>query len=355
MKLRVCEKTDGPFGPTRTSQLSRPAGRTKSFEHAAGCVLAVIAAPGLAGAPERTAQAQAFPTKVVRIVVPTTPGGTLDLAARLIAQDLSRSWGQGVIVENRAGAGGMIGIDTVAKATPDGHTMTVLSSQFTVIASVYRKLPYDSLRDFAPVTLLAYTTWIMVVNPALPVHSVKELIALAKERPGQINYASLGNGGSTHLLVEMLKSMVGISLVHVPYKGSVLAVNDVIGGQVELTVTGLASMPQVTSGKLRVIAVTGAHRSKALPEVPTIGETVPGYEYNNWLGVLAPRATPNNIVMHLHGGILRALQSKEVKQLLLAAQSIEPVGSSPAQFGDVIRQEIGKYTRLAKDIGVRID
>lgn len=318
-------------------------------------LLAVLAIAGMAGMPDRTAHAQGFPTKVVRIVVPTAAGGSVDLVARLLAQKLNESWSHGVIVDNRAGAGGAIGADVVAKATPDGHTIALVTSSFTTNASVYSKLPYDSLRDFAPVTLVAFSPWILVVNPALPVRSVKELVALAKEKPGQINYASTGNGGSIHLATELLRGLAGINLAHIPYKGTVPAVNDVIGGQVQLTITSLvAALPLVTAGKLRVLAVTGTNRSAMLPEVPTVGETVPGYEFNNWFGILAPRAASNDIVAQLHGSIVRALQAKEVRQLLIA-QSMEPVGSSSAHFSDMIRQEINKYTKLVKDIGVRID
>jgi len=315
----------------------------------------VLVLTGCVASPAHCAQAQAFPTRAVRIVVPTTPGGTLDLVARLVAQKLSEYWGYGVIVDNRAGAGGIIGTDVAAKATPDGHTIAFVASTFTVTASVHKNLPYDSLRDFAPVTLATFSPWVLVVNPSLPVHSVKELIALAKEKPGQINYASTGSGGATHLAAELLKSMAGVDITHVPYKGSVQAVNDVISGQVQLTITGLtATASNVAAGKLRLIAMTGRKRAAAFPDVPTIGESVPGYEYNNWFGVLAPQATPNDIILQLHDGIVRALQAQELRQLLLA-QSIEPVGSSPAQFGDTIREEISKYTKLARKIGVKVD
>lgn len=318
-------------------------------------VLTVLAIMAMAGAPERAAHAQAFPAKVVRIVVPTAAGGSIDFVARLHAQELNKFWSQGVIVDNRAGAGSTIGTDIVAKAPPDGHTIAFVPQEFATSAGVYGKLPYDPLRDFAPVTMLAFSTWILVVNPTLPARSVKELIALAKAKPGQINYASTGNGTGTHLAVELLKNMAGINMVHIPYKGTVPALTDVIAGQVGLTVTGMAAgMPHVKTAKLRVLAVTGTNRSAVVPEIPTIGETVPGYEANNWLGVLAPRGTPSEIVAQLHASIVRALQTSEVKQLLLA-QGIEPVGSSPAQFSETIRLEVGKYTKLAKDIGVRID
>ena len=318
-------------------------------------VIAVMAAAGMAGATDRAAVAEAFPTRPVRIVVPTTPGGTLDFVARLIAPKLNESWGHGAIVDNRAGAGGIIGYDIAAKANPDGHTIAMVASTFTVTAGVHRKLPYHSVHDFAPVTLVTYSPWVLVVHPGLPVRSVKELIAITRERPGQINYASTGNGGATHLAVELLKSLTGADLTHVPYKGTVAGVIDVISGQVQLIITGFTStMPQVTSGKLRLIAMTGRSRIAALPDVPTIGESVPGYEYNNWFGVLAPRATPRLIVLRLHGDIVRALQTNDVRQPLLA-QSMEPAGTTPAQFGDTIQQEISKYATLAKKLGVQID
>lgn len=301
------------------------------------------------------AHAQPFPGRAVRIIVPTTPGGSLDLVARLVARKLAESWTHGVVVDNRAGAGGVIGADLVAKAAPDGYTIGFIASQFTVSAGVYGKLPYDSVRDFAPVTHLASVAWVLVSNPSLPVRSVKELIALARTRPGQINYASTGSGGATHLAAELLKNLAGINLTHIPYKGAVPAVNDVVGGQVELIITGLASlMPHVTAGRLRLLGTVGSTRSAVVPDLPTIGETIPGYEYNNWFGVLAPRATPEAIVAQLRESIARALQANEVKPLLLA-QSIEPSDTSSAQFGEMIRQEIIKYSALAKKIGINVD
>ena len=301
------------------------------------------------------AHAQAFPGRVVRIIVPTTPGGSLDLVARLVARKLGEAWAQNVVVDNRAGAGGVIGADLVAKAAPDGYAIGFIASQFTVSAGVYRKLPYDSVRDFAPVTQLVAVTWVLVVNSSLPVRSVKELIALAKKMPGQINYASTGSGGATHLAVELLNSMAGIRMTHIPYKGTVPAVNDVVGGQAALIITGLAGMmPQITAGRLRVLGTVDGTRSRLMPDLPTVGETVPGYEYNNWFGVLAPRATPDPIVAQLHDQIARALQADEVKSPLLA-QGMEPRDTSPAQFGEMIRQEVAKYSALAKQIGVNVD
>lgn len=301
------------------------------------------------------AYAQPYPSKVVRIIVPTTPGGSLDLVSRLVAKKLMESWTQGVVVDNRAGAGGVIGADLIAKAAPDGYTIGFIASQFTVSAGVYAKLPYDSVRDFTPVTSLASVAWVLVSNPTLPARSVKELIALAKQRPGQINYASTGSGGATHLAVELLKSMAGINMTHIPYKGTAPAVNDVVGGQVELIITGLAAMmPHIKAGRLRLLGTVGSTRSAVVPDLPTVGETVPGYEYNNWFGVLAPRGTSGATVTLLRENIARALQANDVKPLLLA-QSIEPMDASSAQFGELIRQEIIRYTALAKKIGVSVD
>jgi len=319
-------------------------------------MLAVTAMMWMAGSPDRAAHAQGFPARVVRIVVPSAPGGSNDFVARLLAQRLNESWSHGTFVDNRPGASGTIAANLAAKAAPDGHTIAMVTAQFTSSASTYDKLPYDPLRDFAPVTLVAFSHFILVGHPSLPARSVKELIALAKKNPGQLNYASVGAGGSTHLAAELLKSMTGVNITHIPYKGTVQAVNDVVGGQVELTVTGLtAARPLASIGKLRLIAVTGTNRSAVVPEVPTIGESVPGYEFNNWFGVLTPRATPNDLIVQLHGTIVRLLQLKEIRDLLLA-QSIEPVGSSSAQFGDMIRKEISTYTKLVKDIGgVRVE
>ncbi len=325
------------------------------MKHQFNSLFSLAAIAGVIGASDSIAQAQGFPVKSVRIVVATAAGGSIDFVARLIAQELNKSWSMGVVVDNRAGAGSTIGTDIVAKSPPDGHTLAFVPQEFTTSAGVYTKLPYDPLRDFAPVTLLAYSAWILVVNPTLPARSIKELVALAKAKPGQINYASTGNGTGTHLAAELLKSMTATEIVHIPYKGTVPALTDVIAGQIGFTITGMAAgMPHVKSGKLRVLAVTGTNRSAVMPDLPTIGETVSGYESNNWFGVLVPRATPADSVAQLHASIVRALQTKEVTQLLLA-QGIEPVGSSSAQFADTLRQEIGKYSRLAKEIGMRVD
>lgn len=347
--------TDGGFEMAESTKNVDPARNYHTNLWTQSCLCVVILVSLLYAWSGSQAIAQAYPSRSVRVVVPTTPGGSLDLISRLVAQKLSESWTHGVVVDNRAGAGGVIGTDAVAKAVPDGYTVGFVASQFTISASVYNKLPYDSVRDFAPVTQLASAAWVLVANPSLPVHTIKELIVLAKKQPGRINYASTGNGGSTHLAAELLKSMTGINLIHIPYKGTVPAVNDVIGGQVELTIAGLtAVMPQVASGRLRLLGTVGSKRSAVVPDLPTIGETVPGYFYDNWFGVLAPRGTPAEIVNQLRDSIARALQTPEIKSKLLA-QSIYPMGTSSAQFGDVIREEIAKYTKLAKEIGIKVD
>lgn len=315
------------------------------------CILAVLSITGSVGSPHREAHAQEFPRKVVRIVVPTAEGGSVNFVARLLAAELNKSWSHGVIVDNRPGAGGTIGADIVAKATPDGHTIAHVSSSFTTNAGVYSNLPYDSLRDFEPVTLIAFSPWVLVVSSSLPVLSVKELIAFAKEKPAQITYASTGSGGAIHLATELLNRMAALNMVHVPYKGAAPGLIDMASGRVDVTITGLTgAMPHVKTGKLRLLAVTGANRSPVAPEISTIGESVPGYAYDNWFGVLAPRATPKNIVAQLHDRFTGALQVPEVRQRLVGL-GMEPVGSSSAQFGDMIRQEIGKISKLVKDMG----
>ncbi len=302
-----------------------------------------------------SAHAQAFPTKPVRMIVPTGAGGGLDLVARQLAQKLSEMWTRGVVVENRVGAGGTIGVDAVAKAVPDGHTLAVVATSFVINASVYSKLPYDSLRDFAPVTMISLTPLILVVNPSLPVRSVNDLVALAKAKPGQLNYSTTGTGGGVHLSIEMLRGLTGIDALHVPYKGTVAAVTDVVEGRVQFTVTGLpVAMPLMATGRLRALAIAGTKRSPSLPELPTIRESVSDYEFNNWLGVLAPAKTPSDVLAQLHGDIVRALQSEDLRQKMLA-QGDEPTTMSSAQFSDLIRQEIARYSALVKSVGARID
>jgi tripartite-type tricarboxylate transporter receptor subunit TctC len=304
---------------------------------------------------QTAAHAETFPNRPVRIIVPTGAGGGLDQTGRLIAQKLSELWGQGVVVDNRVGAGGTIGIDAVAKAAPDGYTIGVFATAFVINASIYSKLPYDSLRDFAPISLVSYSPLVLVVNPSLPVHSVADLVALAKEKPGQINYSSTGTGGGVHLAIEMLRGLTGINVVHIPYKSTVAAVTDVIEGQVQFTVTGLpVAMPMVTAGRLRNVAIAGTMRSPAAPDLPTISETVPGYVFNNWIGVLAPARTPPEVLAKLHDSILQIMQSPDLLQKM-KAQGDVPATNSAAEFGDMIKREIATYGALVKSTGAKID
>jgi tripartite-type tricarboxylate transporter receptor subunit TctC len=308
-----------------------------------------------AAALQPVAQADTFPSRPVRLIVPTGAGGGLDQTSRLVAQKLSELWGQGVVVENRVGAGGTIGSDAVAKAAPDGYTLGVVATAFAINASVYSKLPYDTVRDFAPVSLVSYSPLVLVVNPSLPVHSVADLVALSKAKPGTINYSSTGTGGGVHLAIEMLRGLTGMDATHIPYKATVAAVTDVIDGRVQFTVTGLpVAMPMVTAGRLRTLAIAGTTRSPAAPDLPTISETVPGYNFNNWIGIVAPARTPPEIMAKLHDSIARIIQSPDLIQKM-KAQGDVPATNTPAAFSDMIEKDIATYSALVKSTGAHID
>lgn len=298
------------------------------------------------------AHGQGYPNRPVRVIVPTGAGGSNDLIARAIGVKLAEAWGQPVVVDNRAGAAGTIGADLVAKAAPDGYTLALVASTFAANPAISAKLPFDPIRDFAPVSHIASSQWVVVVPPTLPATSMAEFIQLARKRPGQMNYASTGEGSVIHLAGELLASMAGIELKHIPYKSTAQGVNDVIAGRIEMTITSLAAaMPQATAGKLRVLAVTSLNRSPQFPNIPSVSETVAGFEFDNWFGVLAPRGTPPEIVVQIRDAFAKAMQTREVTQMFLA-QSIAPVGSTPAQFADKIRREIEKYGKLAKALGL---
>ena len=303
------------------------------------------------------AHAQAYPSQPIKMIVPFTAGGTTDILARTIGQKLSEAWRQPVIVENRPGAGGNIGADVVAKAKPDGYTilMGTIGTQ-AINASLYSKMPYDAAKDFAPVTLVAMVPNVLVVHPAVNARTVGELVALAKAKPGELNFASSSTGGSPHLSGEMFKQMTGANIVHVPYKGSAPAITDLLGGQVSLMFDNLPSaLPQVKAGKLRALGVTSARRSQAAPDIPTIAESgVPGYEVDSWFGILAPAATPKEIVSKLNVEIVRILKIPEVRERLLE-QGAEPVGDTPEQFAEHIRKETVKWARVVKASGAKAD
>jgi len=308
-----------------------------------------VVAPG-------TLQAQDFPTRPVRVIVPFSPGGAVDGPMRVIGQELSKRWGQQVVVENKPGAGATIGTDLVAKAPPDGYTLLLASQTNAISATLYAKLPYDPIDDFAPISLIGREPGVLVVNPALPVKTFQEFVAYVKARPGEVDYASSGNGSGQHLFMAMLASMTGMQLTHVPYKGSGQATADLLGGQVQVSIPGTAGMVgHIKAGKLRPLAVTGARRSPQLPDVPTVIESgVPGFEAYVWMGLLAPRGTPASIVDRIYRDLLQALASNEVKSYMATA-GIEIVGSTPAEFGAFFRTERDQWAKVIRETGAKAD
>jgi len=323
------------------------------------CVLALLAIVAAAvAAPFTFAQGAAtYPAKPVRLVVPFPAGGTTDILARAVAQRLSEAWGRQVIVDNRPGAGGNIGSDLVAKAAPDGYTLLMGTvGTHAINPSLYKNMPYDHVKDFAPVILVAGVPNVLVVNPSLPVHSVTELIAYAKANPGKLNFASSGNGTSIHLSGELFKAMTGVEMTHVPYKGSAPALTDLIGGQVQLMFDNLpSSLPFIKAGKLRALAVTSGARAAALPDLPTLAESgLPGFEASSWFGVLAPAGTSRDIVAKLNGAIAGWLASPEAKEKLLAQGAIA-AGGTPEDFARHIGAETAKWAKVVKASGAHID
>jgi tripartite-type tricarboxylate transporter receptor subunit TctC len=304
-----------------------------------------------------SAVAQTYPARPIRMIVGTAPGGPIDFAARLAAQKLTEAFGQSVVVDNRTGAGGTIGTDYVAKSAGDGYTLLMASAATLCITpALYPKLPYDTLRDFAPVSTVAGVSYVVVVHPALAARSAAEFIALAKSRPGQLRFGSAGSGSVTHLAVELFRSMAGIEVVHVPYKGAGPAMIDLLGGQLDFMFDSvLTSTPLVKAGKLRALAQTGARRSPVLPEVPTVGETVlPGFDVSTWFGLVAPAATPRAIVARLNGAIVRGLNNADTRERLLA-QGIEPIGNSPEAFAKLLLDEMPKWAQIVKISGAKVD
>ena len=301
--------------------------------------------------------AQQYPSKAVRMIVGFPAGGTSDIMARLTGQKLSEAWGQTFIIDNRPGAGGNIGTELVAKAAPDGYTLLVSpGSTLTSNPAVYSKVPFDTVRDFAPVTIIAGVPNALVVHPSLPVANVKQLIALAKSRPGQLAYASTGAGQSTHLSAELLKTSAGINLIHVPYKGSAPALTDIVAGQVSVMFDNLPSvLPFIKSGRLKPLAVSSAARSRALPEIPTVAESgVPGFDVTVWFAVLAPAATPRDIVNRLNAEIVKAINTSDMRQRL-AQQGADPIGNTPEEFSAVIKRDLAKWAKVVKDANIKLD
>jgi tripartite-type tricarboxylate transporter receptor subunit TctC len=291
------------------------------------------------------------------LVVPFPAGGTTDILARAAAQQLTELLGQSVVVDNRPGAAGNIGSDVVAKSPADGYTLLMGTvGTHAINPSLYSKMPYDHIKDFVPIVLVAGVPNVLVVNPALPVNSVADLIKLAKEKPGSINFASSGSGTSIHLSGELFKTMAGVDMTHVPYKGSAPAITDLMGGQVQIMFDNLpSSLQQIKAGKLRAIAVTSLKRAPALPNVPTISESgLPGFEASSWFGILAPAGTPASVVTRINAEVNKWLQSADAREKLLA-QGAEAAGGSPEQFAAFIRSETDKWAKVVKASGAKVD
>src|SRR5438067_11012754 len=293
------------------------------------------------------AQAE-YPSRPVRIIVPSPPAGGTDIVARVLAQHLSQALRQQFFVENKPGAGNMIGIEAAARAAPDGYTLLMTASTLALNSVLYKKVPYDPVKDFAPITLAATAPNILIVNPNVPAKTTAELIALAKQKPGALSYGTPGIGTSPHLCMELLKTMAGIDVQHVPYRGTAAAVTDVISGQIQVAfATALTAKPQVDAGRVRALAVSGPRRVEALPNVPPVGDAVPGYEAMQWYGLLAPAGVPGRIIERLHAEAMRALRSREMKERL-ATDGAEPLGSTPGEFGAFIRRELEKWGRVVE-------
>jgi len=315
-------------------------------------VLSIVAL--LASATAAIAQPAAYPTKPIRIVVAYTPAGATDILARTIGQKLTEAWGQAVIIDNRPGANGNIGTEYAAKATPDGYTLLMVTAgTHGINPGLYRKLGFDAVKDFAPVSLVAMVPNVFVVNNGVPSKDLKEFIAYAKANQGKLNYGSPGNGSTAHLSMELFKSMTGIQMVHVPYKGSAGVLADLIGGQIVVTMDNMPPyVPQVKAGKIRALAVTTIKRSGVLPELPTVAESgLPGYEADNWYGVVTTKGVPRPIIDRLNAEIGRALLAPDVKQLLFG-QGLEVRTSTPAEFGAYMKSEFDKWAKVIKDAGI---
>ena len=321
-------------------------------------IAAVAAALSISGASAQAQPAAPYPAKPVRFVVPYPAGGPLDLMARAIGARLAPSWGQPVLVDNRPGAGGNIGADLVAKSAPDGYTLLMGAvATHAINPSLYARVPYDPERDFAPVALVAVVPNILVVHPGLPAQSVKELIELARSRPGVLNFGSGSTGSTGHLAGELFKTLAGVQMVHIPYKGAAPAVQDLLAGQVQIMFDNLASaLPQVRAGKLRALAVTTTARSRAVPDLPTVAESgLPGFDLSTWFGVLVAAGTPADIVARLNDEIVRALASRELAERLAAMGAEAPANNTPERFAAFIRSERAKYARVVRESGARVD
>lgn len=302
------------------------------------------------------AEAQTYPNKPLRLIVPFAPGGGADLLARLVGVKVADSLGQQVVIDNRAGAGGNIAAEVAAKSAPDGYTLLQANVAHAISASLYRKLNYDLAKDFVPVTRLASMPFMLAVNPGVPANSVTELIALAKSQPGQLNYGSSGNGGPSHLATELFKSMAGVEIRHIPYKGGAPAATDLISGRIQMMFNTLpVLLPHVRTGRMKGLAIASSRRIPAAPDLPTVAEAgLLGFEVSTWYGVMVPAGTPSPVVNKLHGAFVAALNGPDVRERL-TNENFELVGSTPAEFAMHVRAEIPKWAKVVKASGARID
>jgi tripartite-type tricarboxylate transporter receptor subunit TctC len=300
-----------------------------------------------------SAVAQSYPSRPIRIIVPTAPGGAPDVVARYLAPRLTEALGQPMVIENRAGANAMIGADAVAKSAPDGYTWLFGTGQNTVNPSIVKKVPHDIVADFAPVSLVFHAAYMLTVHPAVPAKSVQQLIALARAQPDKLNFGSGGTGSAAHLSAELLKMMTGVRMVHVPYKGVGLALSDLLGGQIDLMFPAIASaVPHHRSGRIRGLGITSPRRHPSVPELPTISATVANFESRSWIGVLMPQATPKEIVARANGAIVTIVNTPEVREALIT-QGADPETNTPEAFGKFIRDEVARAARVVKAAGIK--
>ena len=318
-------------------------------EMSAAAAIAGLALPVL----WNDAMSQDYPTRPIRLIVPQSAGGSTDLIARLLAQKMGDALGQSIVVDNRPGAGSVNGTETVAQAAPDGYTLLTVAASFTITPALQKKLPFDSVRDFAPISQVATLPHILIVHPSVPVKSVKDLVALAKAKPGDLNVATSGIATSTHLAAELFMHLTGTKMVTVPYKGGSPSMTAMLAGQCQVNFAALSTaLPHVRAGKVRALAVSGGKRSVTTPEYPTIAEAgVPGYEHSSWVGLLAPAKTPRPILTRLSAEAMKAAQAPDTRPYLLKS-GMEPVGSTPAEFGQVIKTEIAKWQKIVKAAGI---
>jgi tripartite-type tricarboxylate transporter receptor subunit TctC len=319
-------------------------------------VVAASVAASFVSVPQLAWSQATYPVKPVRMVVPFAPGGPNDTIARILGQQLGESLGQQIVVDNRPGGGGSIGTDAVAKAAPDGYTLLSGGMGSLVLNPLLGKVPYDTVRDFAPIILMATAPSVLAVHPSLPVKSLSDLVSMARASPGKLNYASGGSGSTTHLQGALLGVMTGVNVVHVPYKGTAPSLTALLGGEVQFSFLGIpTALPHVRSGKLRVLAVSGKSRSSQLPDAPTVSEAgAPGYDVNPWYGVLAPAGTPRAIVARLNSDMAKIVRTPETRDKF-AAQGAEPMTTTPEEYAATIRSDIALWTKMVKELGLRSD